>query len=98
MEFELTGDMIKRVNTDEAITIADIELLCLRFTVRVSKIHRLAYEVATYVEVGDCLDSTYIDGAIIDHGSDLQAEIDKYLSNMKDKFKAAARQLTVEVL
>ena len=95
MEFKLTNEVERRLNTGESITIADVELFCLRFTVKLSNIQRLAYGLATYVDVGDCLDSTYIDGAIIDPGSDLQAEIDKYLSNMKDKFKAAARQQTV---
>ena len=94
MEFQLTNDIERQLKEGKDITIADSELLlCLRFTVKLSNIQGLAYRIETYVEVGDCLDSTYIDGAIIDLGSDLQTEVNKYLSNIKDAFEAATRQL-----
>ena len=95
MEFKLTNEVERRLNTGESITVADVELLCLRFTIKVSKIQGLAYGLATYVNVRDCLSSMYIDGAIINHGSDLQVEVNKYLSSTKDAFTAAAKQLHI---
>jgi len=90
MEFKLTDDIKKRLKAGESITVADVELLCLRFTIKVSKIQGLAYGLATYVDVGDCLDNIYIDGVVINHSSDLQVEVNKYLSSIKDTFATAA--------
>ena len=90
MEFKLTDDIEKRLKAGESITIADVELLCLRFTIKVSKIQGLAYGLATYVDVGDCLDNIYIDGVVINHSSNLQVEVNKYLSSIKDTFATAA--------
>ena len=90
MEFKLTDDIKKRLKAGESITVADVELLCLRFTIKVSKIQGLAYGLATYVDVGNCLDNIYIDGVVINHSSDLQVEVNKYLSSIKDTFATAA--------
>ena len=91
MEFKLTDDIKKRLKAGESITVADVELLlCLRFTIKLSKIQGLAYGLATYVDVGDCLDNIYIDGVVINHSSNLQVEVNKYLSSIKDAFATAA--------
>ena len=90
MEFKLTDDIKKRLKAGESITVADVELLCLRFTIKVSKIQGLAYGLATYVDVGDCLDNIYIDGVVINHSSNLQVEVNKYFSSIKDTFATAA--------
>lgn len=95
MEFKLTNEMERQLNAGGSVTIADIELLSLRFTIKVSNIQGLAYGLATYVNVGDCLGNTYIDGAIINHDSDLQAGVNKYLSSTKDALTAAAKQLHI---
>ena len=93
MEFKLTDDIEKRLKAGESITVADVELLCLRFTIKVSKIQGLAYGLATYVDIGDCLDTVYIDGIIIDCNSNLEADANKYLTGIRDKFETAAKQL-----
>lgn len=92
MKFKLTNEIEKKLNAGESITVADVELLCLRFTIKVSKIQGLAYGLATYVDVGDCLDTVYIDGIVIDC-SNLEADTNKYLTDIRGKFETAAKQL-----
>ena len=93
MEFKLTDDIERQLKAGESITIADAELLCLRFTIKLSKIQGTAYELATYVDVEDYED-IYIDGVVIHYDSDLQATVNDYLGKVKCSFSAAIKQLT----
>ena len=84
---QITTEMMARLNAGEALTLIDIELFCLRVTIKLQT-QGAFYSMSTYLDVGDCLDAIYIDGKIVHGGRDLQTEVNEYIKSIEDKFRA----------